>query len=218
VFGLPFMRAVKGVQRATLRSDSAFVEIRPVLPAGNPPLKDIREIEHTARPPLLPWLFAAVLALGALLLGWRRRRRRPQTTAAIEELISVAPVEQPSPYEVALAELSRIEQAGWARNGMVGRHYESIVDVLRDYLEAAESVPARERTTAELLWALPPYLTESGRRDRLRELLDEADLVKFARLEPSETRARGFLERSRTLVADWHAAARPTAEVSDAIR
>jgi hypothetical protein len=218
VFGLPFMRAVKGVQRATLPSDSALVEIRPVLPAGNPPLKDIREIEHTARPPLLPWLFAAVLALGALLLGWRRRRRRPQTTAAIEELISVAPVEQPSPYEVALAEFSRIEQAGWARNGMVGRHYESVVDVLRDYLEAAESVPARERTTAELLWALPPYLTESGRRDRLRELLDEADLVKFARLEPSETRARGFLERSRTLVADWHAAARPTAEVSDAIR
>jgi len=52
----------------------------------------------------------------------------------------------------------------------------------------------------------------------LRELLDEADLVKFARLEPSEARARPFLERSRTLLADWHAAARRTAEVSDAIR
>jgi hypothetical protein len=219
VFGLPFMRAVKGVQHATLPSDSAFVEIRPLLPAGNPPLKDIREIEHTARPPLLPWIFGLLVALGLLLFGWRRRRRkRSQTAATIEELISAPPVEQPSPYEVALAELSRIEQAGWARNSMVARHYESVVDALRDYLETAESVPARERTTAELLWALPPYLTEGGRRDRLRELLDEADLVKFARLEPSEARARAFLERSRTLLADWHAAARSTVEPSDAIR
>src|SRR5919107_4345204 len=31
IFGLPFMRSVKGVQRATLASDSAFVEIAPLL-------------------------------------------------------------------------------------------------------------------------------------------------------------------------------------------
>jgi hypothetical protein len=218
VFGLPFMRAVKGVQRATLPSDSAFVDVRSLLPPGNPPLKDIREIEHTARPPLLRWILAVVVAVVGLLVAWRRRRRRSQTTAAIEELISVEPVEQLSAYERAREEFRRIEHAAWPRNGMVARHYESVVDVLRDYLESAESIPARERTTAELLWALPPYLTESGRRDRLRELLEEADLVKFARLEPSETRAKAFLERSRTLLEDWHAAAPSVAELSDAVR
>jgi hypothetical protein len=35
IFGLPFMRSVKGVQRATLASDSAFVNVVALLPAGN---------------------------------------------------------------------------------------------------------------------------------------------------------------------------------------
>jgi len=76
VFGLPFMGAVKGVTRATLRSDSAFVEIEPVAPAGNPSLKDIKEIERQRGPDprlVAGLLGAAAVALVGALLGRRQR-------------------------------------------------------------------------------------------------------------------------------------------------
>jgi hypothetical protein len=212
---LPFMRAVKGVQRATLASDSAFVDVGSLLPAGNPPLKDIREIGLNAGPSLGPLVAAGVIAL--LLLGGYAIRRRhglppvaPAPTPPAEEPLS-------TPYTQALAHLERIEREHWPTRGAVARHYEEIVDALRGYLEAREGMPAREQTTEELLWALPPHLSDEGFRERLREILDEADLVKFARLLPRTNEAELFLERSRSLLRDWHDAVM-SSQVADALR
>ena len=217
IFGVPFMRAVKGVQRATLSSDSAFVEIVPLLPAGNPSLKDIKELEPAARRDFRPALLAAMVALALGGMLWWRRRRRDSSVLEPAPLV-LAPVPEPvTPYQQALAELDRIERAGWPARGEVARHYEAAVDVLRDYLELAHAVPARERTSAELLWALPPYLTESGGRDLLADLLEEADMVKFAQYRPGPSAASDYLERSRGLLGLWdEAAARP--EEIDALR
>jgi hypothetical protein len=214
VFMLPFMRAVKGVQRATLASDSAFVEVGSLAPAGNPPLKDIREMELDAGPGLWP-LAAAGLLAPLLLAGYaiRRRRRRPPASVAV----SPPPPPPPSAYQRALARLEVIGQERWPERGEVARHYEEIIDALRGYLEAAEEVPARERTTEEVLWALPPHLSHDGLRAKLRSLLDEADLVKFARLTPRPMAADRFLERSRLLLQQWSEVT-ARSEVADALR
>jgi hypothetical protein len=217
IFGLPFMRAVKGVTRATVVSDSASVEIVPVLPAGNPPLRDIKELDHAPGPPLLPLTLAALITMG---VGWyllRRRRRQPIEVfrPVSEQLVPEAAL--PSAYEVAVARLDQIDAEGWSSRGEVARHYEAVTDVLRDYLEAGEELPARERTTAELLWSLPPHLAESGLRRRCEELLDEADLVKFARVRPDASTAAEFTWAARDLLARWRSAA-DRAEAVDALR
>jgi len=217
VFGLPFMRSVKGVQRATLLSDSAFVNIVPLLPAGNPPLKDIKGLERPGGPALLPFVAALAALLGLTLLSIRRRRKHP---AAITEEPQVPPSPEataPTTYQTALAELDRIGRENWPARGDLARHYAAAADTLRDYLEAAHSVPARERTSAEVLWSLSPHLAAAGLRDNFREILDEADLVKFARLRPEPESAEHFLEQCRALLHAWHhtpAAATPI----DAIR
>jgi hypothetical protein len=215
VFMLPFMRAVKGVQRATLASDSAFVDIGSLLPAGNPPLKDIREIALNAGPNLGPLVAAGGIAL--LLLGRYAIRRRRRSPAEVPVPTPSPPESPPSPYAQALAQLERIQRERWPMRGAVARHYEEIVDALRGYLEAREGMPAREQTTEELLWALPPHLSDEGLRERLRELLDEADLVKFARLLPHTKAADLFLERSRSLLRDWHDAVM-SSQAADALR
>ena len=215
VFGLPFMRAVKGLQRGTLASDSAFVEIASLVPAGNPSLKDIREIELVA--PWSPWpLVGAATAALLLLAGYLRRRRRP---APVPPLVEPTPAQVPSPtaYALALEQLGGIESAHWPQHGHVARHYEATVDVLRGYLEATEQLPARERTTEELVWAIPPHLTGNGLRDEFRELLDQADLVKFARYRPDPETAETFLERCRELLRHWHEMS-PTETLADALR
>src|SRR4051812_3020653 len=118
VFGLPFMRAVKGVQRATLVSDSAFVDIATLLPAGNPSLKDIVGLERTPGPPLWPFI-AGVILLGGLI-AFYRRRRKARTHSSRAEVDLLIPVEQtaPTPYEVAVRQLQGIERENWLLQGL----------------------------------------------------------------------------------------------------
>jgi hypothetical protein len=213
-FGLPFMRPVEGVSRATLASDSAFVDIARLLPAGNPALKDIVELER--RPVSLTPLLALALMFVAAAGGYaliRRRRRRPVSLPPEPAVERVAP----TPYQLALDLLAAVERERWPSRGKVAAHYEAVAQALRQYLEAAENVDACERTTSELLWALPPYLSKASLRDRCHDVLGEADLVKFAQVRPGDGGAADFLRRARLLLEAWHEA-RPAEESADAVR
>jgi hypothetical protein len=202
-FGVPFMRVVALVSRATLQSDSAFVFITGVLPAaGNPALKDIRELEKRPLRWMWPALLAATLAVGWLLLR-RRRKRRDQRAPVEPELVEISAPE-PTPYDIALARLHQVEAENWPSLSLVERHYEAVAQTLRQYLEDAHEVGALERTTAELVWALPPQLGRGGLRDACREVLSEADLVKFAEARPNTAAAADFLTRARELLNAWH--------------
>jgi len=218
LFGLPFMRAVKGVTRGILTSDSAFVEIEPLAPAGNPSLKDIKEIERQPGPDarvLAGLLGAAAVALVGGLLS-RRRRVPPPVPAAKAALLPTGV----GPYASALARLSEIELERWPARGEVERHYEAVADVIRQYLEHAHAVPALERTTSELRWALPPVLAEAGLGERCAVLLGQADLVKFARRQPDDMAAAALVLAARDLLGAWNerARSRSATESADALR
>ncbi len=216
IFGVSFMRIVEGVSRGTLPSDSAFVSVTAVLPAaGNPALRDIRELEQ--RPvSQWPWI-GVVLAVLATALLVSRRRRRGAATVLVEPDETQSVASAPGAYDVALARLHQIEAEGWPARGMVEAHYEAVAHTLRLYLEDAHQVGALERTTAELVWALPPELGKGGLRDACREVLNEADLVKFAEARPGAAPAADFLRRARELLDAWHAASR-SEEAAHAIR
>jgi hypothetical protein len=216
VFFLPFMRAVKGIEHGTVLSDSAVVEIAPVLDAGNPSLRDIRELSRSRRPDPLRWSIGLGLGAAAVWLLRRLRRARRVSPAAAAPAEPAPPPAQ-DPYAIALVQLAAIERPGGPAQGVVAQYYDAVTGVLRAYLEAAESLPARERTTSELLWALPPHLTERGLRRRFEEALAEADLVKFARVRPGAADAEAFLRRARDLLARWHRAAARPGEL-DAVR
>jgi hypothetical protein len=145
-----------------------------------------------------------------------RRRRPARLTAAVSVEPPVVPPAPPDPYSVALARLEAIEGERLAGRGEVERHYESLADVLREYLETAERIPAPERTTTELLWSLPPRLAEAGLRRRVQEVLGAADLVKFARRRPSAMEAASYSRAARDLLDRWHQAAAP--EEPNAVR
>jgi hypothetical protein len=202
VFGLPFMRAVKGVTRAMLTSDSAFVEIDPVAPAGNPALKDIKEIERQRGPD--PLLVAGTLAATAvaLVVGFLGRHRRPAPLVPSEP---PGPVLTLGPYDAALTRLAQIERERWLARGDIDRHYAAVADTLRRYLEDAHGVPALERTTSELIRALPPTLADAGLKERCAALLGEADLVKFARARPDVQAGERCARDARALLDEWHA-------------
>jgi hypothetical protein len=214
-FGLPWVQVVTG-HRGIMSHDPAEIEVTSVLPGGNPSLRDIRE---PAAPPSLAPALAALGAAGAAGLAWlvARRRRRPAKPVAATPAPPPAPPVPPDPYTQALARLEAIESERWAERGEVERHYEAVAAVLREYLEAAEGIPAPERTTSELLWSLPPRLAESGLRRRVQEVLAAADLVKFARERPGAEAAASHARAARELLERWRRTER-SAEELDAIR
>jgi uncharacterized protein DUF4381 len=189
-------------RRVAMTGLSVFVES--VLPADSAKRipKPPRAIFEWGTP--LWWLYALIAAaIIALLLGiwwWRRRRRRPRLVAPLD------------PYKYAEDEFARIEKLGLVEAGERGRFVALMVEVLRDYLAYRYTSAPLALTSTELLDAV------QGERaipqERLRRVLQETDLVKFARRPLSAERARELGREARTIVSQEHAASRPAPEAA----
>ncbi len=151
------------------------------------PLKSQWEVA----PDYLKWalIAAGVLALAAAVIWWVRRRR---ARVVVEAPKIVVP-----PHVIALAELDRIAQLGLVERGEMKSYYTMVTDALRRYVDARYDVEAMDRTTYEVV-------DELSRRsisvDGLERLLNEADLVKFAKLKPDAPAAHAAIEAARTIV------------------
>jgi hypothetical protein len=198
-FALTYRRGVMALG-AIVRSEPVKIEVVPTLTPGGQQLREIKALAPLPGPGVLPYAAGLALLAAAGALAARGRRRRPALVAAVPP---PAPP-PPTPYEVATGRLSEIAGERWPARGEVARHYDEVAEVLRRYLENAEQVPARELTTSALVRSLPARLADGGLRGRCRALLADADLVKFARVRPSEAQAALFLARGRELLDEWH--------------
>jgi hypothetical protein len=202
IFQLPFMRSVKGLERGTFSSDSATVEVVPVLTAGSSgTLRDIKETPASRGPGPAGLIFglAALLAVG--WLAWRARRLpvpQPKAVATPSEPAGPPPRD---PYGEALRRLDAAMAAQWSTSD-VAWHYAEITEALRDYLEA-HGIPARERTTTELRWALPTALATGEALRDFGSVFNAADLVKFAHWRPGAGEADAFGQEARALLQAW---------------
>jgi len=189
-----------GVERHVPLSAQVFVAS--VLPADTAlrvakPPRPLFEIN-----PFPWWILAAALAAAiiiGLLIWWLfRRRKKPPKVITIDA------------FTRAQADFQRIEALRLLDAGERGRYVTLMIEVLRDYL-AARYVEARlSLTSTELHRSLSaaPNVPD----DRLARLLNDVDLIKFARRPVSGDRARDLGREARAIVADEHKASKPTPE------
>lgn len=156
--------------------------------------------------PYIPWWFWAILAaIIATLIGlwwWWRRRQRGEGAVEIVD-----------PYLRALRDFERIERLGLIDAGERTRYVALVVDVLREYIADRVSGAPLSMTSTELLG-----VTQHARtlpHDRLLRILNEADLVKFARRAVSADRARDIGKEARAIVEFEHQASQPVAETTE---
>jgi hypothetical protein len=168
------------------------ITVATLAPAGNPPLKDIRDAIDPSGPSPRTVVVAAVLALVGWLGMRRIRRRRAMPPAA--ETPAAVPLD---PRSAALAELDAIARDGWPARDPV-RAIELAAGVLRDYLGGMLPAAAGALTTRELVALLPASL--NGTADAVRRALGDADLVKFARVRPDAASAGSFVDEVRRLL------------------
>jgi hypothetical protein len=154
--------------------------------------KDLNPLKEQWKAPrnYLLWgaIALAVLAAIAAVIWWVRKKRR----SVVDAPAVVLP-----PEVVALAELDRIAALGLPARGDYKQHYTLVVDALRHYLEARYGIEAMDRTTFELMDVLERRRVSV---DGLGPLLDEADLVKFAKFAPSTESAAAAINRAREMV------------------
>jgi len=186
-------------RRPSLGGASVFV--KSVLPADT----SLR-VPKPARPLIVLrvfnwWLLVAALAaaIAAALLwwAWRRYRNRPK-----------APID---PYVRAQQEFGRIEARRLLDVGRSAEYFAAMVDVTREYLAARVPGVRRSDTTSELLRAMKP---RDGVEVALPRLLEQADLVKFARAEPSREEARDAGRTLRAIVDHVEARVNPDSEIA----
>jgi hypothetical protein len=147
--------------------------IMPIKPPINTPVT-FKEV--------LPWLG---IGAGGLLLGtmiaalvwiYRQRRRDP-------EVFSYQP--RDPAHVIAFRELDRLKEEKLWERGLVKQYYTRLTEITRAYIERQYGIPAMERTTGEILQAFRRSNLEDGLLEEiLEELLQLADLVKFAKEEP----------------------------------
>jgi hypothetical protein len=143
------------------------------------------------------WAALAALALLLLLLWWWRNRKREK------------PIAIPDPFARAEREFARIERLGLIEAGERGRYVALVIEVLRDYLAARYATAPLSLTSTELLGAVKAERAVPN--ERLMRVLNEADLIKFARRQVSNDRARELGREARAIVAHEHAASQPAA-------
>jgi hypothetical protein len=196
-------RSAPGNPPDTLLHMPVSVEVTPILEPGNPPLRDIKPLQAIGGPVYGP--LALLLAfVGGGFWGLRRRGQLGGAAARRDEATSGA-----GPFDIALARLAAIERDARASGNGVVPLYAGVAEVLRECLLSVGAIPNRGLTTAELGSALPRSLSAGDLRGRCEAVLQDADLVKFARVKPDFAAAEGQIARARALLIAWRGAVAP---------
>lgn len=149
-----------------------------------------------------PLVGAGALALAGVafaLYRWLDRRRR--ALLARRPKADAPPARERPAHVIALERLEALLREGLLPRGEVTPFVQRLMDeVLRDYLERRYRVRAGRRTTSELAADLLSVSAPGLDLDVVRGLLDDADLVKFARADVAVDVAHGMASRVRVLV------------------
>lgn len=194
LLGDVIVRGAGADRRIPVGRPSIFV--RSVLPADSSLRvpKPARSLIDQGVPRWWLWaLVAAAVALALLVLWWWWRRRRRNVVPPVED-----------PLAVAEREFARVEALRLIEAGENGRHVALMVDVLRDYLAARYPAAPLALTTGELTRAL--HREPTVPLERLSRLLDDADLIKFARRPATREHATELGREARLIVRTIDAA------------
>ena len=160
-------------------------------PKDNPPPRRQRE-EWTLLKQALE-IGAIALVVGAALawlIGRWLKRPRP---------VPPPPPPRP-PWEVALESLHDLRHAGLTREGRFAEHFDRVSDIVRRYLGDRYGFDGLESTTREMLAELRATTPRIAVLDEIERFLRQADLVKFARLTPSEIECSTALADAEQIV------------------
>ncbi len=174
------------------------------------PESDIRDIKNIFGIPLafrdlLPWVGGLLLLLfaGWLLYRFLRRSQKQEAITTIWE-------EPDIPAHIAaMSSLERLKSRKLWQQGQVKLYHSELSDIMRMYLYKRFGIHAPEMTTSEIIQIAPVRIENNEALAEIREMLELADLVKFAKYIPGPSEnersldlAFGFVGKTKQEVKD----------------
>ncbi|MEX2115919.1 MAG: hypothetical protein WEB37_03465 [Bacteroidota bacterium] len=178
-------------------TDSIPVSITTVEVEAEAELKDIKPplAAPWAFEDMLPWLI--LLAIAAILAAayWYYKKIKKGQLAQPEAASPPLPA-----HELALMALRQLEDKRLWQQGRVKDFYSEVTEIIRRFFEARFQIIALELTSDEILAQLKGIPSAQGALKMVNTFLLTADLVKFAKYEPSMAEHEEELQTAYSVV------------------
>ena len=129
-----------------------------------------------------PWILAVLLLTLAVFGIWYWRKHRKTKVDADGNIVRGPVI---PPYDKAVDDLKRLREEKMWQSGKVKEYFSSLTDIAREYIEGQFGVNAVEMTTDDILTEIRPLHFKKETFDKLKDTMEVADLVKFAKYSAS---------------------------------
>jgi hypothetical protein len=170
----------------TVFSNSIKVEVNDVkVDTLKQKMYDIKDIAKVESPMGTWWIYILILgviAVAGFLIYKFIKKRQPKEKAEV--------VVFKTPIEKATSLLQQLESKELWQKGEIKSYYSELTDIARNYIEEEIHIPAMESTTSELIEGLRKAAKQKKLKlsnetvENLEKVLQQADLVKFAKVKP----------------------------------
>lgn len=201
----------------TVYSDSLAIEISDVkVDTLKQKMYDIKDIA-AVKSPMGNWWIYVLVVIGLIGLGfliiYLLKNRKPKAKAEV--------VVYKTPIEKATTLLQQLESKELWQKGAVKDYYSELTDIVRNYIEEEIKIPAMESTTSELIEGLRKAAKQKKLKlsndtvENLEKVLQQADLVKFAKVTPLDYEIEEDKKRISNTIVTIHKSIPEVVETED---
>ena len=141
---------------------------------------------------VFPWILGALLLVLVCLGIWLLLKRRKTHVDADGNIVRGPVI---PPYDKAVTDLENLRQQKLWQSGKVKEYFSSLTDIAREYIEGQFGVNAVEMTTDDILEEVKPLRFSQETYDKLKETMEVADLVKFAKYSAANLESENAMNR-----------------------
>ena len=163
-------------------TDAVLLEVSTIPVNMEEDIKDIKapiEAPYTFRE-ALPWIIIVVVAIiiGYFVFYYLKKRKKD------EPVFKTVSKPKLPPHRIALDALDNLRHKKVWQSGRIKDYHTELTDIIREYLMGRFYIHALEMTTDEIMEALNATASNEQAKQKIRQTLTMADLVKFAKLQP----------------------------------
>ncbi|MCP4723483.1 MAG: protein BatD [bacterium] len=182
----------------TLFTDAVGIRVESILESGTEDilgLKDNLEIPFYWRNTILIASAVLIVIVGAVIgyLYYRKKKRG-------ESLFEWKKEPDKPAHEEAYAALDELRVSDLLKEGRIKEFYIILSDITRLYLQRRYFIPVLEKTTSETNELMQKQNVEDKVIRKVNDLLEESDLVKFAKFTPDNSTSESYLDLAYDIV------------------